>query len=416
MRAYERFLEYVKFPTTSDPDNTKATPSTKQQFALAEKLVEELRALGVADARMDELCYVYASIPASEGFEDAPAIGLIAHLDTSPDAPGDGVMPVVHEHYDGGDVRLPRGRVIPVDTFPALKTLRGKTLITASGDTLLGADDKAGIAEIMTVCEALLKGEMPHGKVCVAFTPDEEIGNGSQGFDVKGFGADYAYTVDGGPVGEIEWETFNAAKVTLTFTGVEVHPGQAKDIMVNAAAMAAAFDSLLPADERPENTEGRQGYYHLHKSKGEVGLATSEYLLRDHEADSFAARKQVLRDAAAELERRHGEGRVKVVIEDEYRNMGEVIEQHYHLVVIAKESVEKAGCPLDLQAARGGTDGSALSFMGLPCPNLGTGGLYYHGPNECIAAEDMDKAVEVMLHILERYATYRVPSFDTMSL
>lgn len=416
MRAYERFLEYVKVHTTSDPDNEQGRPSSKRQFELARRLADELRELGVSDARADELCYVYGTIPAAEGFEDAPAIGLIAHLDTSPDASGEGVVPALHPSYDGGDVRLPNGRVIPAETFPALKTLKGKTLITASGDTLLGADDKAGIAEIMTVCEELLKGSVPHGKVCIAFTPDEEIGAGSEGFDVPGFGADYAYTVDGGPVGEIEYETFNAARAVVRFTGVEVHPGDAKDIMVNAASLAAEFDGLIPADERPENTEGREGYYHLHKIEGEVGHARSEYLLRDHETEGMERRKQKVRDATAEMAARHGEGSVSVRLEDSYRNMGEVIEQHYHLVVIAEESVQKAGCEVILKAARGGTDGSALSFMGLPCPNLGTGGLYFHGPNECIAAEDMDKAVGVLLGILERYASYRVPSSDTMSI
>ncbi len=410
MRAYERFLDYVKIHTTSDEANAAQRPSSACQFALADKLTAELSALGVQDVRRDDRCYVYASIPATPGFEQAAAIGFIAHMDTSPDACGENVRPVVHEKYNGGDVHLPSGRVIPVATFPALKKLTGKTLITASGDTLLGADDKAGIAEIMTMCEALLQGDMPHGRVCIAFTPDEEVGTGSADFDVAGFGANFAFTVDGGPVGEVEWETFNAARAVVQFTGVEVHPGEAAGIMVNAARLATELDSMLPAAERPENTVDREGFYHLYKLEGEVACARSEYLLRDHDAACFARRKQAVRDAAAELERRYGAGCAHVQVEDQYRNMGEVIEQNYHLIVIAQEAVEKAGREVVLKAARGGTDGSALSFMGLPCPNLGTGGLYYHGPNECIAAEDMDKVVDILLYIVGRYATYTVPT------
>lgn len=403
MRAYERFIKYAKVHTQSDPDNEKGHPSSNRQFILAEMLMKEMRAMGIQDARLDKNCYVYGTIPATPGYEGATAIGLIAHMDTSPDAPGDEVRPVLHENYDGGDLKLPSGRVLSVKTFPDLAELKGKTLITASGDTLLGADDKAGIAEILTTCEEILKREAPHGKVCVAFTPDEEIGAGADNFDVEGFGADYAYTVDGGQLGEIEYETFNGARAVVTFTGVEVHPGEAKDIMVNAAGLLCEYDRLLP-NERPGNTEGRQGYFHLYKMVGEVASATAEYLLRDHDAENFDRCKQIMHETAMMIDEKHGNGYVRVKIEDSYRNMGEVIEQEYHLVQIAEDATRAAGCEVILRAARGGTDGSALSYMGLPCPNLGTGGYYFHGPNECIAAEDMDKVVDILLGILERYA------------
>lgn len=404
MRAYERFIEYVKIYTTSNPANEGTQPSTARQFDLAHLLVQQMQQLGIADARVDDKCYVYGSIPATPGYESAPAIGLIAHMDTAPDAEGQGVQPLLHPNYNGEDVHLPNGRVIDVKTFPALAGMKGQTLITASGDTLLGADDKAGVAEIITVCEQLLCGEMPHGRVCIAFTPDEEIGAGAAGFDVAGFGAQYAYTVDGGDAGEIEYETFNAAHASVFFTGVGVHPGSAKGIMVNAARLAAKLDAMLPGREAPEYTEGREGFYHLVHIEGNVEHAVSEYILRDHSAQAFAARKQTIQQAVEEIQREHGPQSARITLRDEYRNMKEIIEQNYHLVENAREAIRKAGLSPITYPVRGGTDGSQLSFMGLPCPNLGTGGFYFHGPNECITAEKMDKAVEIVLNILDIYA------------
>ncbi len=403
-RASERFLEYVKVYTTSDDGNRGGHPSSARQFDLARMLVEEMKEIGIADARVDEHCYVFGSVPATAGCEDAPAIGFLAHMDTAPDAEGENVRPMLYPNYNGGDVKLANGLVTDAATFPDIKRLAGKTLITSSGDTLLGADDKAGIAEIMAMCERLLAEGRPHGKICVGFTPDEEIGAGADCFDVAAFGADYAYTVDGGPVGDIEYETFNAARAAAVFTGVEVHPGSAKDIMVNALDLAMEFDALLPKDERPQNTEGREGYYFLHSLSGAVGKAEARYYVREHDEGKFAARKEALQKAAGAVCAKYGEGSAVVEIEDEYRNMAGVIEANMHLVENARTAIRKAGLAPETKPVRGGTDGSALSFMGLPCPNLGTGGLYFHGPHECIAAEDMDKAVEVLLGIVEVYA------------
>lgn len=404
MRAYERFLQYVTVDTASDPHNPEGHPSSQKQFDLAHKLADEMRALGLEEVRVSEHCYVYGFLPASPGCEDAPALGLVAHMDTSPDASGAGVTPVLHPNYDGKDVTLPSGRVIGVATFPQLKKLVGRTLITASGDTLLGADDKAGIAEILTACEELLCGGAPHGRLCIAFTPDEEIGQGTARFDVEGFGAQYAYTLDGGDESEIEYETFNAAAARLRFTGVSVHPGSAKGIMVNAARLAVEFDGLLPQDARPDKTEDREGFFHLTGISGAVAEAESEYIIRDHDREKFEAKKQAMRDAAEALNQKYGPGSVALQLSDSYYNMGEVIEQHFHLVENARQAIRAAGLAPQSPAVRGGTDGSTLSFMGLPCPNLGTGGYYFHGPNECITAEGMDNAVRILLGIIDIYA------------
>lgn len=403
MSAIKRFLQYVMFDTTADP-GAEGQPSSPGQRDLGEKLAREMRAMGIEDARVGEHGYVYGSIPATPGHEDAPALGLLAHMDTSPDARGDGVQPILHEGYGGGDVHLPGGRVIPVATYPELRHYQGQTLVTASGDTLLGADDKAGIAEILEACERVLREGLPHGKLCIAFTPDEEIGRGTQGFDLAAFGADFAYTLDGDLTHRLEDETFNAAEGVVTFTGVEVHPGTAKGIMVNAASLAAQFDALLPGDERPENSEKRQGFYHLTHIEGAVGSAKSTYILRDFDKAGFEARKEALRRAAAQLQARYGEGCVSVAITDTYYNMKEVLDEHPHLVENAMAAIRAAGMEPELSAIRGGTDGAQLSRMGLPCPNLGTGGLYFHGPNECISVQAMDKAVQVILNLIGIYA------------
>lgn len=403
MEAVERFFNYVKVDTMSIP-GAEGQPSSKGQLELAKMLVKEMKELGISDARVTERGYIYGSIPASAGYERAPAIGLISHMDTSPDASGKDVRPLLHPNFNGESVTLPNGHVIDAERFSKLKELKGQTLITASGDTLLGADDKAGIAEVMTVCEKLIKGGLPHGKVCVAFTPDEEIGLGASHFDVEGFGAKFAYTVDGGPIEELEYESFNAATATLDFEGVSVHPGSAKGLMVNAARLAAEFDTLLPADQRPEKTEGREGFFHLIGLSGSVENAKAVYILRDHSREKFESQKEVVKAAAKEMEKRHGEGCVRLTIEDSYFNMGEVIEQHLHLVENAQEAIRSVGLSPVVKPIRGGTDGSQLSFMGLPCPNIGTGGLYFHGPNECITVESMEKAVDIVLHVLELYS------------
>ena len=409
MRAYERFLEYVKVFTTSDPDNETDTPTTRRQFDLACLLAAEMKAMGIVDAYADEHGYVYGHIPPTPGCEGVPALGFLAHMDTSPDAPGEGVAPLLHENYDGGDVRLPSGHVIPAQKFPLIQMVKGETLITADGSTLLGADDKAGIAEILTLCEELLQSGRPHGPLCIAFTPDEEVGRGVDKINLEALGAQYAYTVDGGPVYEIEYESFNAADAKVYFSGVSVHPGSAKDIMVNAAKLAIEFNALLPPAECPEKTEEREGFYHLHSMQGNVEEAALHYILRDHDRGLFEQRKAALQSAAAEMQARYGQSAVRLVIKDSYYNMGEVVQQHFHLVENACEAVRKAGCKPEIVPIRGGTDGSRLSFMGLPCPNIGTGGLYPHGPSECISVQQMDKVVEVLHFLVQAYATFVPP-------
>ncbi len=403
MKAIDRFLKYVAIHTTSD-SSSDTQPSTARQLVLAELLVKEMQEMGISDARLSKEGYVYGSIPATEGYENAPALGLIAHMDTAPDASGENVKPILHKDYDGKDVHLPSGRVLKVDMLPEIANAKGKTLVTASGDTLLGADDKAGIAEIMVACEEILKGDIPHGKICIGFTPDEEVGRGADHFDVKGFGADYAYTMDGGPVGEIAYETFNAAEAKLSITGVGVHPGTAKDIMVNALRLICIYDEMLPKNDRPEHTDDREGFYHLMDISGNTSDATSKYIIRDHDREKFEARKMKMREAAETLQKEWPRGKVELSLTDNYANMGEVIEKHFHLVENAKKAAEYIGVKADIIPVRGGTDGSRLSFMGLPCPNLGTGGMYFHGGNECIAAEDMDLAVKGILHIIKLYA------------
>ena len=404
MRAYERLLQYVKVYTTSDP-TSGAHPSTQRQFDLARMLVDELHALGVEDAMVDEYCYVYGSLPATPGCEERPALGLIAHMDTAPDAPGENVQPILHEHYDGRDVTLPAtGAVMKVADFPFLASLKGETLITTDGATLLGADDKAGVAEIMTAVETLQQTGAPHGKLCIAFTPDEEIGEGASLFDLERFGADFAYTVDGGDVGGIEYENFNAASATVTVRGLSVHTGSAKNTMVNAANVAMEFHLSLPRMARPETTEGREGFYHLCQMVGDVNEAKLGYILRDHDAAKLEYKKDELLQTAAWLNGKYGPGTVTVELKDGYRNMIEKIRPHFHLVETARAAIRAAGLEPEEVPVRGGTDGAVLSWKGLPCPNLGTGGFNFHGVLECTTAERMDKAAEVVLNIVALYA------------
>jgi len=404
MRAYERLLQYAAVHTTSDHES-ETCPSTSRQFDLAKILVDELKAIGVENARMDEYGYVYGSIPATAGCEDKPAIGLIAHMDTSPDAPGENVKPMLHENYDGrSDLVLPGGTVLSVEKFPFLAKMKGETVITSDGSTLLGADDKAGIAEIMTAVEQLILTDKPHGKLCIGFTPDEEIGRGADKFDIPGFGADFAYTVDGSDVGGIEYENFNAAAATVEITGFSVHPGDSKNKMINASNVAIEFHNALPAMDRPEHTEGWEGFYHLTNMTGNVTHAKLDYILRDHDAGKLAYKKETMQHIANRLNELYGAGTVDLQIKDSYQNMCEVIKQHFHLVETANQAIRMANLEPVSIPVRGGTDGATLSWMGLPCPNLGTGGFNFHGTAECTTVERMDKGTEILLNIIALYA------------
>ena len=406
MRAYERLLRYARVYTTSDPASG-THPSSERQFDLARLLVDEMKEMGIEDAAVDEHCYVYGTIPATPGCEGRPALGLIAHMDPAPDAPGENVQPVIHENYDGKDVVLPgTGAVLKVSTFPFLASMKGETLITSDGTTLLGADDKSGVAEILTAAETVLREGTPHGKLCIAFTPDEEIGEGADLFDIPRFGADFAYTVDGGDVGGIEYENFNAASATVTIRGLSVHPGSAKNTMINASNVAMEFHMALPLMARPETTEGRQGFYHLCQMYGDVNEAKLGYILRDHDAACLEYKKSELLQIAAWLNSRYGAGTVTVEIKDGYRNMIEKIKPHFHLVETARTAIRMAGLDPEEIPVRGGTDGAVLSWKGLPCPNLGTGGFNFHGVFECTTAERMDKATEVLLNIIGLYSNF----------
>ena len=404
MRAYERFLNYVVVNTRSD-DTSATYPSTACQFDLGKLLVEELKEMGVADARMDEFCYVYGSIPATPGYEDKPALGLIAHMDTSPECSGENVKPILHENYNGEDVQLPDGTVLAVQKFPFLATMKGETLITTDGTTLLGADDKAGIAEIMAAAEVLLTTDKPHGKICICFTPDEEIGRGIAKFDIPGFGADFAYTVDGGDVGNLECENFNADAAHVEIKGFLVHPGTSKNKMKNAINVAMEFHAALPVMDRPEHTLGREGFFHLLNIRGGVTEAHMDYIIRDFDRPKQEHRKETLHHIADCLNDKYGEGTVTVEIREQYRNMIEkLIPEHEHLLHSAREAIRMAGLEPNEVPFRGGTDGAMLSWKGLPCPNLGTGGFNFHGTGECITAERMDKATEILLNVVSIYA------------
>lgn len=404
MRAYERFLKYISVYTTSDHNST-THPSTNRQFDLANQLAVELIDLGVKDVKVDENCYIYGVIPATKGYENKPSIGLISHLDTSPDFTGENVKAQIIENYDGGDIELKATKdILSPKSFPHLKTLVGRTLITTDGTTLLGADDKAGIAEIMTVCEILLKEDIPHGKVCIGFTPDEEVGSGADFFDVEHFGADFAYTVDGGREGEIEYENFNAAEATFEINGISVHPGSAKDTMVNAALVAFEINSMLPSGEVPRHTKNYEGFYHLSNITGDVTKASMSYLVRDHSEEHFASKKATLKHIEQLMNEKYGEGTVVLTIEDNYKNMIEKIKPCFHLIENARKAMQNLGITSITTPIRGGTDGSRLSYMGLPCPNLGTGGYAFHGKFEHITVEGMDISTNIIIEILKIYA------------
>lgn len=408
MRAYERLLGYVKVNTASGESGAGTSPSTQRQFDLARLLADELRALGVADAELTGSCYVYGHLEATPGCEGAPCLGLIAHMDTAPDFSGENVRPRVIENYDGGEVELGAGRTLSAKDFPHLPSLKGRTLITTSGDTLLGADDKAGIAEIITLIEQLQTERLPHGRIAVCFTPDEEIGYGTAELDLDRLGADYAYTIDGGPEGEIVYENFNAVAATVQITGVNVHPGSAKNIMVNAAQVATEFNACLPCCETPRYTEGYEGFYHLTSIEGTVERAELRYILRDHDAKKLEQRRETMQHAGKTLNERYGAGTVSISFREQYRNMAEkIVPEHMHLVDSAIRAIEDSGLEPLRQPIRGGTDGALLSWEGLPCPNLGTGGYAYHGPYEHITAEGMDKCVEITRRIVETFSERR---------
>lgn len=404
MKAYERFVKYAAVHTTSDEDST-TSPSTMRQFDLANMLVDELKSLGINDAYVDEYCYVYAHIPAAKGYEKAKRIGFIAHMDTAPDFCGENVKPQIIENYDGGDVVLGiSGRTLKVSDFPHLPSLKGRTLITTDGNTLLGADDKAGVAEIMTMAEKLMSENIPHGPVCICFTPDEEIGRGTEHFDLDAFAADFAYTLDGGEAGEIVYENFNAGAADFEINGFNIHPGEAKNTMINALLVATEINSMLPNGETPRDTERYEGFYHLVRIGGTVEKAYVSYIIRDHSAEIFKARKNTMQHIEKLLNEKYGEGTVKLTLSDQYRNMEEMVRPHMHLIDNAKAAMTELGIEPFTEPIRGGTDGATLSYMGLPCPNLGTGGYAFHGPFEHITAEGMDNALAIVLEIIKKYA------------
>ncbi len=403
MKAYQRFLNYVTYGTTSD-ENTHTTPSTAGQLTLGRALADELLALGADKAEMDDLGYVYATLHATKGHENSPAVGFIAHMDTSPDCSGENVKPIITENYNGCDLTIGNDVTLRVTDFPHLPSLKGSTLITADGSTLLGADDKAGIAEIMTMTEHLISEKIPHGKICIAFTPDEEIGEGADHFDVSRFGADFGYTVDGDREGGVEYENFHASGAEVTVKGFSVHPGSSKDTMINAALVAMEFNAMLPAADIPRHTEGYEGFFHLTSMKGDVSSASLSYIIRDHDAASFACREKTMSHIAAILNEKYGDSTITLSITEQYRNMAEMVLPHRHILDTAISAAEKVGVTPFVAPIRGGTDGARLSFMGLPCPNLGTGGYAFHGPYEHITVEGMDAVVNILIEIVKTYA------------
>ena len=400
----DRFLSYVVVDTTSDPESV-TFPSSASEIPFADRLEEELKALGVVDVVRDENGYVYGTIPSTIPDYTGPVVGFIAHMDTASDAPGADIKPRVIEGYDGSDIELGNGLWLRPDQFESLKGNIGKTLIVTDGSTLLGGDDKAGVAEIMTATEYLLAHpELPHGPIKVGFTPDEEIGRGVDFFDVKRFGADYAYTMDGGELGELEYENFNAASGLVEINGTSIHPGSAKGKMVSAALIGMELQSLLPVFERPEHTEGREGFTHLISFEGTVDRARLQYIIRDHDRALFEKKKAFLQEIGLFLNKKYGDGTVKVTVTDSYYNMKEQVEPYPFLLDYVKEVYQELDIKPIIQPIRGGTDGSRLSYMGLPCPNLGTGDYNCHGRYESVCVDKMEKAVEVIVRLAQRFA------------
>lgn len=405
MTALERFLRYVTYDTQSS-ETSETTPSTPKQRLLGKALAQELQDLGLEGAHLAENGAVYAWLPATPGREKVPVLALIAHMDTAPRVPSENVQARV-VRYEGGDLVLnqEKGIVTSLKDFPDLAGQVGKDLVVTDGTTLLGADDKAGVAEIISAVEYLAAHpEIPHGRIAVGITPDEEVGQGSDHFNVEGFGAAVAYTVDGGELGELEYENFNAGAAKVVIHGLSIHTGSAKDAMVNASLLAMEFHQMLPVEQNPRYTTGYEGFFHLGHIEGEVELAEMDYIIRDHDAEKYAQKEQVMRDIAAYMNHKYGEGTVELTITESYRNMKEKIEPHMHLIENAKKAFRACGVEPKIVAVRGGTDGARLSYMGLPCPNLSTGGHNFHGRFEYIPVESMDKMVETIINIAKIYA------------
>lgn len=397
-----RFLKYVSIDTQSD-ENSETCPSTEKQLVLLRLLHNELIALGLSDVSMDENGYVMGTLPANNG-KSGPAIGFVAHVDTSPDMPGNNIKPRIVENYDGGDILLNQelNLVLSPNDFPEMKHYKGQSLIVTDGTTLLGADDKAGITEIITAVEYLVKHpEIKHGPIKIGFTPDEEIGRGVDHFDVKKFGADWAYTMDGGEIGELEFENFNAASAKVAIQGRNIHPGYAKGKMQNALLMAMEFNALLPVFDRPEFTQDYEGFFHLVKSEGSVEKASLQYIVRDHDRTLFEKRKETMQQCTDFMNARYGEGCFTLELKDQYYNMREKVEPEYHIVETARKAMVALGIEPHIKPIRGGTDGSRLSYMGLPCPNIFAGGHNFHGKFEFVPLESMEKATQVILKIVE---------------
>lgn len=400
MTIMERFLRYVAINTESC-EGVETVPSSQRQFDLAHVLADDMREIGLSNVRVTDNCFVYAELPATPGCEHLPCMGLIAHMDTTPQYSGADIKPQIIHNYDGGDITLAgTGTILSPSQFPGMKELVGKTLITTDGTTLLGADDKAGIVEILCACEAVMKEGKPHGKIAIAFTPDEEVGLGVHQFDVAGFGADYAYTMDGGEVGGLAYENFNACGAMVEFHGLSVHPGSSKDTMINACLLAMEFNAMLPSAEIPRETEGYEGFFHLMHMEGDETSAKLVYIIRDHDAARFDGRKAQMKHIEKIMNHRWGEGTVTVHLRDQYRNMREKIEPVIHIIDAARKAMEAVGMqPFD-EAIRGGTDGAQLCYMGLPCPNLCTGGHAFHGPYEHIAVEDMELCTQMLVELI----------------
>lgn len=404
MELKERFLKYVSFDTQSS-EESETFPSTDKQLVLLRHLADEMRELGMTEVTMDEHGYVMGTVPATAGRENAPVIGFISHVDTSPDMSGKDVRPQIIERYEGGDIRLNDKLTMRVADFPELEFFKGHTLIHTDGTTLLGADDKAGVAEIMTAAEYLLTHpELEHGKIRIGFTPDEEIGRGVDYFDVEAFGARFAYTVDGGMEGELEYENFNAAGAKIRIQGKNIHPGYAKDKMINALQVACEINALLPAVQRPEHTEGYEGFYHLIGLNGTVEAAEISYIIRDHDRAKFESKKSYLQSVVELLARKYGEGVIDLQLKDQYYNMREMVEPHPEVIDKALAAMREAGVEPLVRPIRGGTDGSRLSYMGLPCPNLFTGGMNFHGKFEYCSLTTMGRAMQVVLNLCRLWA------------
>lgn len=404
MELKDRFLKYVGFDTQSNPES-ETYPSTAKQLILLNHLADEMRELGLDDVEVDSNGYAMGTIPATPGYEDRPVIGFISHVDTSPDMSGANIKPQIIENYDGRDIRLNEHLVMSVVDFPELNFYKGHTLITTDGTTLLGADDKAGVAEIMTVAEYLMQHpEVKHGKIRIGFTPDEEIGRGVDFFNVEHFGAKFAYTLDGGFEGELEYENFNAASAKIEVQGRNIHPGYAKDKMINALQIVTELNNLLPPCQRPEHTEDYEGFYHLISIKGEVEKASIEYIIRDHSRTKFEEKKRFMQAAVGLLAQKYGEGIIKLTLKDQYYNMREMVEPYPDVVDKAFQAMIASDVQPIVRPIRGGTDGARLSYMGLPCPNLFTGGMNFHGKYEYCSLDTMHKAMKTVLKLIELWA------------